>query len=190
MSLPRMTTMSACGLIFTYIHYIWYHWPYLRCAKAKWLACSRINILYGSVVGCAWNGVLMASMCWAAATISKQCSVLCFAMAVFIAQQAWLEKRTRAMQQLHLQNDLTYQVCSQQFKNRNKSVVCCNHRRLVEHSWRALPGSCGISVLHVGYVTYQRSEPIWVAAAVECTGNEAVWSLISQARPVKPREST
>ena len=78
----------------------------------------------GLLLGCAWNGVSMVSMCWAAATISKQCSVLCFVMAVFISQQAWLEKRTRAMQQLHLQNDLTYQVCSQQFKHRKKSVVC------------------------------------------------------------------
>ena len=71
--------------------------------------------------------------------------------------------------------------------------------------WWSIPGGLypahvwGISVLHVGYVTYQRFEPIWVAAAVECNqlaygqciGNEAVWSkLISQARPVKPREST
>ena len=97
----------------------------------------------GLLLGCAWNGVLMGSMCWAAATISKQCSVLCFAMAVFIAQQAWLEKRTRAMQQLHLQNDLTYQVCSQQFKNiaKNRSFV------IIIGVWWSIPG--GLYPAHV-----------------------------------------
>ena len=84
-------------------------------------------------------------MCWAAATISKQCSVLCFAMAVFISQKAWLEKRTRAMQQLHLQSDLTYQVCSQQFKNAAVWSFVIIIGGSVERSWRTLPGSCGIS---------------------------------------------
>ena len=110
----------------------------------------------GLLLGCAWNGVSMGSMCWAAATISKQCSVLCFVMAVFISQQAWLEKRTRAMQQLHLQNDLTYQVCSQQFKNRKKSVVCYTRSAFggafLEDSTRLMCGesaSCMLGMSHI-----------------------------------------
>ena len=110
----------------------------------------------GLLLGCAWNGVSMGSMCWAAATISKQCSVLCFVMAVFISQQAWLEERTRAMQQLHLQNDLAYQVCSQQFKNRKKSVVCYTRSAFggafLEDSTRLMCGesaSCMLGMSHI-----------------------------------------